>query len=344
MPGEINEREGKRRLKDDSDPNLATALCTQKGNFSATLPHLHTQALDQTIQRNDELARAGHARENRRRDVNILPQLRPLEDRFNNGGGLEMIPRNNLHFNPKVEFPCFDGKDRKGWIKKCTRYFGLCRINEDQKVHLVTLHFKGPAEIWFGSYIMGRRNVTWDEFIVHICSRFRDNYLGSKVVDFDKLHQTGSLDNYLVKFEELKALLLVRNLTMSDTYFLESFITRLTAAVKPPVRAFNLQTVSAAMDYAKYQKEAIQALKITPDRTPKSLPIHSKPTLPTPASFAKTILNTSDSYKSPINSQNFQKPPKFIPASERAEKMAKGLCYYCDQPFERRHKCGNKGK
>ena len=55
----------------------------------------------------------------------ILSQLRPLEDRFNNGGGLEMIPRNNLQFNPKVEFPSFDGKDLKGWIKKCTRYFGF---------------------------------------------------------------------------------------------------------------------------------------------------------------------------------------------------------------------------
>lgn len=109
----------------------------------------------------------------------ILAQLRPLEERFNNGGGLEMIPRNNLQFDPKVEFPSFDGKDPKGWIKKCTRYFGLCRINKDQKVDLVTLLFKGPAEIWFGSYIIGRRHVTWDEFIVDICSRFRDNYLGS---------------------------------------------------------------------------------------------------------------------------------------------------------------------
>lgn len=164
------------------------------------------------------------------------------------------------------------------------------------------------------------------------------------MLDFNKLHQTGSLDDYLVKFEELKALLLVRNPTMPDSYFRESFIGRLTAAVKPPVRAFNPQTLSAPLDYAKYQEEAIQALKITPDRPPKSLPIHSKPILPTPAPFAKMILNTSGSYKSPINSQNCQKPPKFIPASERAEKMAKGLCYYCDQPFERGHKCGNKGK
>lgn len=86
-----------------------------------------------------------------------------------------MIPRNNLQFNHKVEFSSFDGKDPKGWIKKCTRYFGLCRINEHQKMDLAALHFKGPAEIWSVGYIIGRRNVTWDDFIVDICSRFRDN-------------------------------------------------------------------------------------------------------------------------------------------------------------------------
>ena len=40
----------------------------------------------------------------------------------------------------------------------------------------------------------------------------------------------------------------------------------------------------------------------------------------------------------------WQKPPRFIPAAERAEKIAKGLCYYCDQPFDKGHKCGTKGK
>ena len=61
--------------------------------------------------------------------------------------------------------------------------------------------------------------MTWDEFIMDICSSFRDN-LGSKVVeDFNNLHQTGSLDDYLAKFEEFKALLLVRNPTMQIPVF-----------------------------------------------------------------------------------------------------------------------------
>lgn len=89
---------------------------------------------------------------------------------------------------------------------------------------LAALHLKGPAEVWFSSYVMGRRNVLWEEFIVDVCSRFRDD-LGSKMVeDFNRLQQPGTLEEYLTKFEELQSLLLVRNPTMPDTYFLESFI------------------------------------------------------------------------------------------------------------------------
>lgn len=88
----------------------------------------------------------------------ILAQLQQLEGigmpRYDN------VVRNSFQFNPKVEFPSFDGNDPKGWIKKCTRYFTLCKISDDQKANLASLHLKGIAETWFSSYVMGRRNVT----------------------------------------------------------------------------------------------------------------------------------------------------------------------------------------
>jgi len=35
-------------------------------------------------------------------------------------------------------------------------------------------------------------------------------------------------------------------------------------------------------------------------------------------------------------------PPRFIPASKKADKITKGLCYYCDKPYRRGHKCANR--
>ena len=74
--------------------------------------------------------------------------------------------------------------------------------------------------------------------MVDVCIRFRDN-LGSKVVeDFNRLQQTGSIDDYLAKFEELKACILLKTPHMPEDYLLESFIGGLKPAVKALVRAF----------------------------------------------------------------------------------------------------------
>jgi len=59
----------------------------------------------------------------------------------------------------------------------------------------------------------------------------------------NRLLPVGNLDEYLTRFEELKALLLIRNPTMPDTYFLESFIGGLKPAIESFVRALNPQNL-----------------------------------------------------------------------------------------------------
>lgn len=57
----------------------------------------------------------------------LLSQLRIQDEKIqhNIGHGHEIGVKNNLHFNPKIEFPTFDGTDHKGWVKKCTHYFSV---------------------------------------------------------------------------------------------------------------------------------------------------------------------------------------------------------------------------
>lgn len=271
----------------------------------------------------------------------------PLHNISMNGGSL-------IQFNPKVNFSTFHGNDPRGWINKCNRYSCLCKINDNQKVDLTSLHLKGPAETWFTSYIMGRKGVSWDDFIVDVCRRFRDNFGGKVTEEFNRLQQDGTIDEYLAKFEELKALLLVRTPTMLASYFLESFIGGLKPVVKPLVRATNPQTVDMAIEQARFHEEHIVALKLPPDRPFKTALIHltnfTKALLPTPTLYTKTPQNFPP--RAPQNNPNtnrnpslsVQRPLRFIPVAERAEKMAKGLCFFCDQTFERGHKCATNGK
>jgi len=129
-----------------------------------------------------------------------------------------------MHFNPKVEFPTFDGSNPRNWVKKCAKYFNLCRISDDQKVDLALMYLQGKAETWFSSYILGRNHIVWDDFIVDLCARFRDDMGRQVVEEFNKLNLIGELDDYLEKFEELKALLLLKNPSLSNNYFVDSFI------------------------------------------------------------------------------------------------------------------------
>ncbi|XP_074378145.1 uncharacterized protein LOC141719664 [Apium graveolens] len=55
------------------------------------------------------------------------------------------------------------------------------------------------------------------------------------------------------------------------------------------------------------------------------------------------LLHTPSILLKPANNdsgnQHFTRRNRFIPADIRAEKIAKGLCYFCDQKYERGHKC-----
>ena len=105
------------------------------------------------------------------------------------------------------------------------------------------------------------------------------------------------------------------------------------------VRAFKPHSIAAAIEYARYQEEAIKAnsqKSLKPNTyAPKSylnttLNPRQPPLLPTPSTKPLTLTNTTT--KTP-------KIPKYVPPDVRAEKIAKGLCYYCDAPYDRNQKC-----
>ncbi|VFQ72987.1 unnamed protein product [Cuscuta campestris] len=207
-----------------------------------------------------------------------------------------------LHFNPKVEFPQFDGSNVRNWIKKCVKYFMLCRIPEEKKVDLASLYMTGKAEMWYSSYTIGRNNIMLEDFVVDLCARFKDE-LGSKLVEeFNKLQQGGNLEEYVDKFEELKSCMLMKNPLLPPKHMLDSFIGGLKPHLKAYVRAFKPESLAEAIEYTRCQEETVQAIKVQ-DRISKPVFNSNKALLPTPNS-AK-----------PVNSLPVANQPKFIPAA-----------------------------
>ena len=241
-----------------------------------------------------------------------------------------------LSFTPKVEFPRFDGTGPKNWVKKCAKYFSLCKIPEDQRVDLASLYMFDKAEVWISNYLTTRKQVDWGEFVIDLSARFKDDISHDIVEQFNKLQQYTTLEEYIDDFENLRSLLLQSNHTLPETYVLESFIGGLKPAVKPFVRAFKPVSVADAILYARLQEESLNnthktaKLSVSPAVSKStSSPVTKTPILPTPQ-----IKPISQGF-----TKENPKPFKFIPAEVRAEKMAKGLCYYCDKKYERGHKC-----
>ena len=268
--------------------------------------------------------------------MTIMRELRAIKDT----GAPSDSPRTTgnqlrpLGFTPKLDFPKFDGTGTRVWVKKCCKYFLLCKIPDDQKVDLASLNMIDKAENWVLNYLANRKNVDWNIFVIDLSARFRDDNGADVVEKFNKLQHIDSLEKYIDEFEDLRALMLHNSPDMPDSYILESFIGGLKPSIKPFVKAFKPASIASAIEFARLQEETLKVTGIKPSlwsarSGPPVLANTKPPLLPTPDKL-------SDSTKLP------QKPAKtfrHIPAEVRAEKMAKGLCYYCDKPYDRSHKC-----
>lgn len=93
--------------------------------------------------------------------------MQMLELKENSNGGTHS-PRTAVEgVNPnrpqgtilKLECPTFDGTNPRLWIRKCNRYFHLCKISNETKVELATLYMLENAESWVSSYLANRENV-----------------------------------------------------------------------------------------------------------------------------------------------------------------------------------------
>ncbi|XP_026383767.1 uncharacterized protein LOC113279283 [Papaver somniferum] len=189
------------------------------------------------------------------------------------------------HRVPKLDFPRFDGDNPRGWIQKSERYFHLKNIEEHLKVNIVAIYL--------------------EDLVLHLRARFEnpieENFVGS----FNKLIQRSSVDDYYEEFESLKALMLNMNPSLTETYFVMSFLSGL--------------------------KEEMYSSPTFPPNpiltSPKSVPT-------TPKSL----------FTSPSKPTSISSTIKRLTQEEMNRSRAQGLCYNCDEVYKQGHFCKGKQK
>ncbi|VFQ80250.1 unnamed protein product [Cuscuta campestris] len=190
----------------------------------------------------------------------------------------------NLNFNPKLEFPRFDGSNTRNWIKKASKYFTLCKIPEEQWVDIASLYMVERAENWMSSYLSFRKFVSWHEFIIDLSARFRDDRGHNVVEQFKKLEQKGSLEDYIDEFEDLRFVLVQNNHYLPDSYILDCFVGGLKASIRLYVRAFKPSSIAQAIEYARLKEESLEVeySKYSKLNKPPAHNSSKPPLLPTP--------------------------------------------------------------
>ncbi|XP_070016017.1 uncharacterized protein [Nicotiana sylvestris] len=262
----------------------------------------------------------------------ILERLTALERApagLNNGGGLLPLPvvdnRQNRPQNtvippPKWELPSFEGHEPKVWLRKCERYFKLYKTQEDQKVEVVALYLNGLAEIWYHSLLLSQGVLTWAEFKEELISRFGVVLAKDVVEEFNKLSQEGTVDEFLGKFEDLKAQMLVCNPQLDESHFLSSFIGTLKEEIKFGVKLFKPTTLRFAIEQARLQQKAIETAQKKEKANAKSLP------------RANLTANTRNLLVSKTTA--FRLSPEVY-----EHRKNNHLCYRCGEKYNLGHQC-----
>ncbi|KAH0653695.1 hypothetical protein KY289_031373 [Solanum tuberosum] len=92
------------------------------------------------------------------------------------------------------------------------------------------------------------------------------------VEEFNKLQQTVTIDEFLGKFKDLKAQMLIRNPALNEAHFLSSFVGALKEEIRFDVKMFKPTSLKVAIEKAWMKEMAIEAAERRNKRATRSNP------------------------------------------------------------------------
>lgn len=157
----------------------------------------------------------------------------PPHMRNQNTGGQTNLQANN--HTVRLKFPEFNGENPQGWIRKANRFFQIMPMGEAAKVYHSGYYMLGVADVWYMEYVEGKEGIQWEEFCQMLMSRFLRPGKEDVVIEFTKLQQTSDVNTYQEKFDELKALVKIKNPDLSEEFLTSCFLKGLKEELRVPV-------------------------------------------------------------------------------------------------------------
>ncbi|XP_038687486.1 uncharacterized protein LOC119986865 [Tripterygium wilfordii] len=246
----------------------------------------------------------------------------------------------------KMEFPKYDGGDPRGWILKAEKYFRYYQTPEDLKVDIAAMYLEGDALDLFAWVNRERTLLYWEELVNTLHESFGlaefqnpDEYLCN-------IRQTGSVQEYRQEFAKRSS----RVTNWPEHCLLDVFLNGLKEELKADVRIHKPRTVYKAMSLALEFETKLGPNRSTrgPNWTTSSRPNTLPQSSSTRALLPRDHTSSTSTFHNNSRSNFTATPATTQPQqtrswqAEKQERMAKGLCFRCNEKFAPGHRCKPK--
>ncbi|KAL4588357.1 hypothetical protein LXL04_001241 [Taraxacum kok-saghyz] len=219
---------------------------------------------------------------------------------------------NHEYRHRKVDMPAFNGTDPDGWILQAERYFAIYQLIDEEKLEAAVLSLSGDALAWYRWSDKQQAILTWERMELLFLKRFR------------------SIQGGDLRFIELSAPLE----GITSRIAIGSFIKGLKPNIRNELRTWAPQDLGRAMDLAQQIEEKNRSIRSSGFGALGYRPTQS---LTRPISNLNQNGNTGmvpgNTYR---RGQGTDRP---LTEAHIQDKRARGLCYKCDEKWQRNHRC-----
>lgn len=251
---------------------------------------------------------------------------------------------------PKLDFPQFDGDNPQFWKTRCEKYFDVYGVQREMWVRVATLHFIGNAARWLQLHEANDTAFSWEELCVAVSEKFGRDQYQAQLRQFANLSQTGTVTDYMNRFEELMHNLLAHNSGFDPVYFTTKFLDGLHSEIRAGVVLHRPTDLDSAFSLSLLQEELLETMRRRDYRRPEPPPARAQqrpllaPAAPLPRVLPPAPREAAEDRRgldAARAADRHQEPGRGDDrvAALRNYRRARGLCFKCGERWGQGHQC-----
>lgn len=229
------------------------------------------------------------------------------------------------------------------------KYFDVYGVVPDLWVRVATLNFTGNEARWLQLHESQSASFTWESLCTALCSKFGREQYQAHLRQFNTLRQSGTVVEYMTKFEELMHHILAHNPAFDPIYFITQFLDGLKSEIRAVVMLHQPKDLESAFSLATLQEELLEAMPQHEYRRRDGQQHRApaqRPLLAIGAPPARQMLPGPPAAAEDRRALDAANPPDRQGrgddrvAALRNYHRPRGLCFKCGERWGQGHQCG----